>query len=209
MKRVLLTLVSGSALAIAPLTYATVVVPATSHADECTDAEGTGAADNKPCGSESHGLNCPDGTIVDDENKQCVDLMSGISKQLQALPAPPSLAGGGGGLGGLGSFGGIPSLGTINAPDLVLPSLGLGLVPNLQVNLQPQFGGVSAPTVQGPAGVAAALPNLAQLPAPQLPPPPDVNPLNPLGLPPPPSVNPLNPLGLPPPPDLTPGIPFI
>jgi hypothetical protein len=136
LKRVLLTVVSGSALAIAPLTYATVVVPATSHADECSDSAAGGDA---PCKPKPQGLNCPDGTIVDDENKQCVDLVAGISKQLQALPPPPSLSGfgGGGGIGGLP--GGIPSLGTVNLPDIVLPSLGLGLVPNLNVNLQPQL----------------------------------------------------------------------
>jgi hypothetical protein len=197
MKRVLLTLVSGSALAVAPFTYATVVVPATGHADECTPADGAGAAGDEPCAVPARGLDCPDGTIVDEQNNQCVDLISGISKQLAALPAPPSLAGGSGGLGSLP--GGIPSLGTVYMPDLVLPSLGLGLVPNLNIALQPQIGGVAA----------TAAPNLAQLPAPQLPPAPSINPLNPLGLPPPPDINPLNPLGLPPPPDLTPGIPFI
>lgn len=200
MKRVLLTLVSGSALAIAPLTYATVVVPASAQADECTPSDGAGPAGDDPCAVPARKLDCPDGTVVDEQNNQCVDLVSGISKQLMALPPPPSLAGGAGGLGGLGSLpGGIPSLGTVNLPDVVLPSLGLGLVPNLNVALQPQLGGVAAPA-----------PNLAAaLPAPQLPPPPAVNPLNPLGLPPPPEINPLNPLGLPPPPDLTPGIPFI
>lgn len=184
-KQLVLTLVSGSALAIAPFAFATVVVPATGHADECTDSPRSGAGNDEPCATEAQGLNCPDGTIVDDENKQCVDLMAGLSKQLQALPPLPSLAGGGGGgLGSLGSLpGGIPSLGTVNLPDLVLPSVGLGLVPNLNLNVQPQLGGLPA------------APDLTQLPAPQLPPPP--------------SINPLNPLGLPPPPDLTPGIPFI
>jgi hypothetical protein len=185
LKRALLTLASGSALAIAPLIYGTVVVPAVSHADQCADAGQAGP--DQPCGPQAQGLNCPDGTVVDEENRQCVDLVAGISKQLQALPAPPSLAGGGGGgLGSLGGLpGGIPSLGTVNLPDVVLPSLGLGLVPNLNVALQPQIGGL--PSVGAP--------NLAALPAPQLPPPP--------------AINPLNPLGLPPPPDLTPGIPFI
>lgn len=178
MKRALLTLASGSALAIAPLIYGTVVVPAISQAAPSTDNQA-----NK-------GLNCPDGTVVDEDNHQCVDLVAGISKQLQALPPPPSLSGGagGGGLGGLA--GGIPSLGTVNLPDVVLPSLGLGLVPNLNFAVQPQIGGFSAP-----AAPSIAAPNLAALPAPQLPSAP--------------AINPLNPLGLPPPPDLTPGIPFI
>jgi len=150
LKRVLLTLASGSALAVGPLLYGTVVVPAIGHAD----------TDTKPAPAEK-GLNCPDGTVVDEENHQCVDLVAGISKQLQALPPPPSLAAGGGGLGGgLGGLpGGIPSLGTVNLPDVVLPSVGLGLVPNLAVNLQPQIPGPSLPAI---------------------------NPLNPLGLPPPP-----------------------
>ena len=178
LKRALLTLASGSALAVGPLLYGTVVVPAIGHADP--------GANSTPA---QKGLNCPDGTIVDEENHQCVDLVAGISKQLQALPAPPSLSGGGGGLGGgLGGLpGGIPSLGTVNLPDVVLPSVGLGLVPNLNFAVQPQIGGFGAPAV--------AAPNLAALPAPQLPAAP--------------SINPLNPLGLPPPPDLTPGIPFI
>ncbi|BDX32553.1 hypothetical protein TUM20985_31000 [Mycobacterium antarcticum] len=179
-KRVLLALASGATMTLAPMAFSALVVPAIGHADECAVGDS--------CSPGAKGLNCPDGTIVDEENRQCVDLVAGISKQLQALPAPPSLAGGGGGLGSLGGLsGGIPSLGTVNLPDVVLPSLGLGLVPNLNVALQPQIGGFSAPQ--------AALPNLAALPAPQLPPPP--------------SINPLNPLGLPPPPDLTPGIPFI
>ena len=182
-KRVLLTLVSGSALAIAPLACATVFVPAIGHADEGSDASET----DQQASGDSKALSCPDGTVVDSENKQCVDLMSGISKQLMALPPPPSLAGGGGG--GLGGLpGGIPSLGTINMPDVVLPSLGLGLVPNLNFALQPQIGGFSAPAAAIPdaSGLAAALPS-----------PQAINPLNPLGLPPPPSINPLNPLGLP------------
>ena len=87
LKRAMLTLASGSALAIAPLLYGTVVVPAISHAAPDTDSDST----------QAKGLNCPDGTIVDEENHQCVDLVAGISKQLQALPAPPSLAGMGGG----------------------------------------------------------------------------------------------------------------
>jgi hypothetical protein len=184
-RQALLTLVSGSALTIAPFACATVLVPAVGHADQGSE---TDQADQQRNGDDKT-LSCPDGTVVDEENKQCVDLMAGISKQLMALPPPPSLAGGGGGLGGLpGLPGGIPSLGTVNMPDLVLPSLGLGLVPNLNVALQPQIGGLSTPA-------APPLPSVAALPAPQLPAPP--------------SINPLNPLGLPPPPDLTPGIPFI
>jgi hypothetical protein len=180
----LLALVSGSALAIAPMAIATVVTPAASNADE-----------------GERGLNCPDGTVVDEENAKCVDLMAGISKQLQALPAPPSLSGFGGSGGGLPGVGGIPSLGTINAPDLVLPSIGVGLVPDIPIILQPQIGGV--PTA---AGVAAGTGALGALPKPQMPPMPDITKMPAPQLP---KINPLNPLGLPPPPDLTPGIPFI
>ncbi len=189
LKRALQILASGSVLAIAPLLYGTVVVPAISHADQCADGTQSGPQGDRPCDPPAKGLNCPDGTVVDEQNRQCVDLVAGLAKELQALPPPPSLAGAGGeGLGALP--GGIPSLGTVNLPDVVLPSVGLGLVPNLNLSLQPQIGGLSAP-----AAPALAAPNLAALPAPQLPPPP--------------SINPLNPLGLPPPPDLTPGIPFI
>ena len=196
-RQLLLTLVSGSALAIAPMAVATVITPAASNADECTEA---GTSEGAACGERTSGLNCPDGTVVDEENAKCVDLMSGIGKQLQALPAPPSLSGfGGGGGGGIpGIGGGFPSLGTINAPDLVLPSIGVGLVPEIPIILQPQIGGF--PSAAGTAGALGALP------APQLPPPPDLTKLPSPGLP---KVNPLNPLGLPPPPDLTPGIPFI
>jgi hypothetical protein len=181
-KQMLLTLVSGSALAIAPMAFATVVTPAASNADQCTEA---GAAEGAECGQQDRGITCPDGTVVDEENGKCVDLMAGISKQLQALPAPPSLSGfGGGGGGGIpGVGGGFPSLGTINAPDLVLPSLGIGLVPDFPINI----GGLGGSGVGG----------LGNLPTPQI------------GAPKLPSINPLNPLGLPPPPDLTPGIPFI
>jgi hypothetical protein len=181
-RQALFTLVSGSALTIAPFACATVLVPAVGHADQGSQ---TDQADQQRSGDEKT-LSCPDGTVVDDQNHQCVDLVSGISKQLMALPPPPSLAGGGGG--GLGLPGGIPSLGTVNLPDIVLPSVGLGLVPNLNVALQPQIGGLAAPAV-----AAAAVPAVAAaLPSPQA-----INPLNPLGLPPPPSINPLNPLGLP------------
>jgi hypothetical protein len=192
--QMLLTLVSGSALAIAPMAFATVITPAASNADECS-------AGGSDCGQRDSGLNCPDGTVVDEENAKCVDLMSGISKQLQALPAPPSLSGfGGGGGGGVPGLGGFPSLGTINAPDLVLPSFGIDLVPDLSVNPNLGLGGVF-----GGAAAGAAANALPQLPAPQLAPP-DLTKLPSPQLP---KVNPLNPLGLPPPPDLTPGIPFI
>ena len=164
-KRVLLTLLSGSALAVAPLTFATVVVPATSNADEQSN---TAAQEEKP---NDGGVTCQDGQVVDEQNGKCVALLDGISKQLQALPPPPSLSGfgGGGGIGGgIPSLGGFPSLGTINAPDLVLPSLGLQLVPNLNVTPNLGLGGIPGP--------------------------PPVNPLNPLGLPPPPDLTPGIPL---------------
>jgi hypothetical protein len=145
-KRVLLTLVSGSALALAPLGFATVVVPAVSQADECNDSQGD-------CAPPPKDLNCPDGTIVDTKNKQCVNLTAGITKQLQALPAPPGLSGFGGGGGGIGGLGGFPSLGTINAPDLVLPSLGLGLVPDVSLNLQPSLPNIGAFNPRNPFGM--------------------------------------------------------
>lgn len=152
LKRVLVTLASGSALAMGPLLYGTVVVPAISHADEC-------AAGDEACPAPAKGLNCPDGTIVDEENHQCVDLVAGISKQLQALPAPPSLGGGGGGsLGALS--GGIPSLGTVNLPDVVLPSLGLGLVPDISVNLQPKLPGIQLPGPKLPSAPKLKMPDL-------------------------------------------------
>lgn len=140
LKRVLLTAVSGSALALAPLTFATVVVPAASHADQqCKDPQSVGGDPNEQCAAQPQKLDCPDGTIVDTKNKQCVSLTAGISKELAALPAPPSLSGFGGGGGGVGSLGKFPSLGTVNLPDIVLPSLGLNLVPNVNLNLQPKL----------------------------------------------------------------------
>lgn len=155
LKRVLLTLASGSALSMGPLLYGTVVVPAISHADEC-------AAGDESCPAPAQGLNCPDGTIVDEQNHQCVDLVAGISKQLAALPAPPSLGGGGGGsLGSLGGLsGGIPSLGTVNLPDVVLPSVGLGLVPDFSLNLQPKLPGISLPGPKLPSAPKLKMPDL-------------------------------------------------
>ena len=151
LKRALLTLASGSALAMGPLLYGTVVVPALGHAD-------TGASSS----SSNKGLNCPDGTVVDEENHQCVDLVAGISKQLAALPAPPSLGGGGGGsLGSLGGLsGGIPSLGTVNLPDVELPSVGLGLVPDISLNLQPKLPGISLPSPKLPSAPKLKMPDL-------------------------------------------------
>lgn len=152
LKRVLLTLASGSALSMGPLLYGTVVVPAISQADECV-------AGDEACPAPAQGLNCPDGTIVDEENHQCVDLVAGISKQLAALPAPPSLGGGGGGsLGGLS--GGIPSLATVNLPDVVLPSVGLGLVPDFSLNLQPKLPGISLPSPKLPSAPKLKMPDL-------------------------------------------------
>ena len=155
LKRVLVTLASGSAFAMAPLLYGTVVVPAISHADEC-------APGDEACPAPAKGLNCPDGTIVDEENHLCVDLVAGISKQLAALPAQPSLGGGGGGsLGSLGGLsGGIPSLGTVNLPDVVLPSVGLGLVPDFSLNLQPKLPGISLPSPKLPAAPKLKMPDL-------------------------------------------------
>ena len=200
-KRILLTLISGSALAVAPIAFATVVVPATSSADECADGQPRAAEANQPCGdrgqAKPQSVSCNDGQVVDAENGKCVALLDGISKQLQALPAPPSLSGlgGGGGVDGIGALGslpgGIPSLGTVS-PTLVLPSVGFQVVPNL--NVTPDLGGLFSGAV-GAAGANAAANALTALPAP--------------GLPAPPAINPLNPLGLPPPPDLTPGIPLI
>jgi hypothetical protein len=155
LKHSLLTLVTGSALTIAPLAFATLAVPAISHADKKPKCDEAAVADpaqpappqqcnNQPAPqAQGQTLNCPDGTIVDTKYGKCVSLTDGIAKQLKALPAPPGLQGfgnaAGGGGGGLGGFNGIPSLGTINLPSVVLPSLGLGLVPDINVNLQPKF----------------------------------------------------------------------
>ena len=135
-RHMLLTLVSGSALAIAPMAIATVVTPAASNADECSAA---GAAEGTECGERDRGLNCPDGTVVDEENGQ-VRRPDGGHQQAAAGPACTALvvrfrrrrrrAG----------LGGFPSLGTINAPDLVLPSIGVGLVPDIPIILQPNIG---------------------------------------------------------------------
>ena len=88
--------------------------------------------------AQSRGLDCADGTVVDTKSGKCVSLTQGIAQQLKALPPPPALSGFGG-AGGGGDLGGIPSLGTVNLPSVVLPSLGLGLVPDINVNLRPQF----------------------------------------------------------------------
>ena len=152
LKHALLTAAAGSALALAPVALATVAVPAVSHADKQPKCDEAAVADPAqpppPCNqpapqAQGQTLNCPDGTIVDTKYGKCVSLTDGIAKQLRALPAPPGLQGfgnaAGGGGGGLGGFNGIPSLGTINLPSVVLPSLGLGLVPDINLNFRPQF----------------------------------------------------------------------
>jgi hypothetical protein len=157
LKQTLLTLATGSALAIAPLAFSTLIVPTISHADTKPKCDEAAVADPaqpppppaQPCNNQQKAqaqagngnVSCPDGTIVDAKNNKCVSLTDGIAKQLRALPAPPGLQGfgGGDGGGGLGDLGGIPSLGTVNLPSLVLPSLGLNLVPDFNINLQPKF----------------------------------------------------------------------
>lgn len=193
-RRLVLGLISGSAMAIAPLALSTVVVPATANADQCTSAQRSGAEPKNGCDNRGdakpQGVTCKDGQIVDEQNGKCVALLEGISKQLQALPPPPALAGGGGGgLGGIPSLGAIPSLGTVT-PTLVLPSVGLDVVPDLSINPDLGLGGLAAAGAAGAVGSALPAIGAPSLPAP-------------------PAINPLNPLGLPPPPDLTPGIPLI
>ncbi|BBZ28370.1 hypothetical protein MMAD_26650 [Mycolicibacterium madagascariense] len=155
LKHALLTAAAGSALALAPLALTTVAMPAVGHADKQPKCDEAAVADpaqpapapacNQPAPQaqgQGQTLNCPDGTIVDTKYGKCVSLTDGIAKQLRALPAPPGLQGFGnaaGGGGGIGGFNGIPSLGTINLPSVVLPSLGLGLVPDINLNLQPKF----------------------------------------------------------------------
>jgi hypothetical protein len=151
-RRILLTLASGSVLAVAPLTFA-FAAPAPAHADCNAPRDGQPAPQNNCDGP------CPDNKVRSGVSGDCVDQMTSLGEQLQRLPPPPgwdgqNIAGiNGSGLNGLG----IPSPVQVNMPDLVLPSVGLGLVPNLVV--QPNFGGISAPQA----------PDLTQLPAPQLP----------------------------------------
>jgi hypothetical protein len=149
----LVTLLCRSAVMLAPVACVTVMAPAIGHADVNPKCDASAPAQsapppNQPCVDQPHPqaqtVSCPDGTIVDAKNDKCVSMTEGIAKQLKALPAPPSLQGFGGGDGGagggdLGDLGGIPSLGTVNLPSVVLPSLGLNLVPGVNVNLQPQF----------------------------------------------------------------------
>lgn len=170
-RRILLTLVSGSVLAIAPMALG---FAPTASADECTTRDGQ-PAEGDNCGDPP----CPGDEVRSGVSGNCVDQMTSLGEQLQQLPPPPGWdtsnvpgLNGSGGLSGLSSLG-LPSPVTVNAPDLVLPSLGLGLVPNLVV--QPQFGSLPAPQ----------LPNLSQLPPPQLP---DLTQLPPPQLPPPPSL---------------------
>ena len=147
----LLRWMSLSTLALGSLACVTVVAPAISHADMNPRCDASAPAQPgppppaNPCGTQpqaqGQNVSCPDGTIVDAKNGKCVSLTDGIAKQLRALPAPPALQGfgGGDGDGGFGALGGIPSLGTVNLPSVVLPSVGLDLVPNISVNLQPQL----------------------------------------------------------------------
>ena len=54
LKRALVTVMSGSALAIAPIAFATVVVPAISHAAPCQDAPAELAEQDQPCANQTH-----------------------------------------------------------------------------------------------------------------------------------------------------------
>lgn len=155
MRRILLMLASSSALALAPLAFTVVVVPATSHAD-CEDAGDVGyTVDADQCG-----VRCPDNTVVDEQSGQCLDLWSGLGANLQHLPPPPQLAGANlSGAPNLSGLSGLPPLAQVNMPDLVLPGISLGLVPDLPIILQPQLGQLPPPQ----------LPDLTQLPPPQLP----------------------------------------
>jgi hypothetical protein len=154
-RRILLMLASSSAVALAPMAFTVVVVPATSHAD-CNDAGEVGyTVDADQCG-----VRCPDNTVVDEQSGQCLDLWSGVGANLQHLPPPPGL--GGADLSGSpnwSALSGIPPLAQVNMPDLVLPGISLGLVPDIPLILSPQFGQLPAPQ----------LPDLTQLPPPQLP----------------------------------------
>ncbi|WP_319456614.1 MULTISPECIES: hypothetical protein [unclassified Mycobacterium] len=154
-RQILLMLVSSSAVALAPMAFSVVVVPAISRAD-CEDAGNTGyTVDANQCG-----VRCPDNTVVDEQSGQCLDLWSGVGANLQHLPPPPGL--GGSDLSGTpnwSALSGIPPLAQVNMPDLVLPSIGLGLVPDIPIILQPNFGQLPPPQ----------LPDLTQLPPPQLP----------------------------------------
>lgn len=156
-RRILLMLASSSAVALAPMAFIVVVVPATSHAD-CEDAGEVGyTVDANQCG-----VRCPDNTVVDEQSGQCLDLWSGLGANLQHLPPPPQLAGvdlSAGGTPNLSGLNGLPPLAQVNMPDLVLPGISLGLVPDVPIILQPQFGQLPPPQ----------LPDLTQLPPPQLP----------------------------------------
>lgn len=166
-RRILLTLISGSVMAMAPMTFA--FAPA-AGADECTTPDG------QPTSAEGCGEPpCPGDEVRSGVSGNCVDQMTSLGEQLQQLPPPPgwdtsNVPGfnGSGGFSGLG----IPSPVQVNMPDLVLPSIGVGLVPDLI--LQPQFGNFTP-----------QVPNLSQLPPPQLP---DLTKIPPPQMPPPPSL---------------------
>lgn len=154
-RRILLTLISGLVLAMAPMAV-TFVAPAVSNA-ECNTAPGP---NGEPAPQQTCEAPCPGDKVRSGVSGDCVDQMTSLGEQLQRLPPPPGWDGSNiAGINGSGLSGipGIPSPVQVNMPDLVLPSVGLGLVPNLVV--QPQFGGLPAPQ----------LPNLSQLPPPQLP----------------------------------------
>lgn len=152
-RRILLTLVAGSMMAMAP---GFAIAPAVGHADECPPQDGQ-PADSDRCGDPPP---CPGDEVRSGVSGNCVSQMTSLGEQLQQLPPPPGWDGSNiAGINGSGFSGipGIPSPVQVNMPDLVLPSVGLGLVPNLVV--QPQFGGIAAPQA----------PDLTQLPPPQLP----------------------------------------
>lgn len=169
-RRILLTLVTGSFLTASALVTATLATPAVANADESdvAPADVQAAEEEKPP--------CPDGSVRSGVSGECVDQMTSLAEQLNRLPPPPgfgspqeavaTLAGGAPPLNGIP---GLP-LATVNMPDLVLPSLGIGLVPDIPVILQPQFPiNFPAPSLPAPSLPAPSLPDLTQLPPPQLP----------------------------------------
>lgn len=145
-RRIALSLISGSALAIVPLA-ALIALPAVSHADDT-------CADGRTVAVDQCGVRCPDGTVVDEDAGTCRAQRTGtLEEQLRQLPSPSELP--------KFDASGIPPLAQVAMPDVVLPGFGLGLVPDIPIILAPQLPGIGIPQLPAPPQLTTCGPELA------------------------------------------------
>lgn len=154
--RAVAVVASGLAMSVVPLAFTTVATPAPSRA-EC--GAGQTGADCTPAAAD-----CPSDRVVYEKTGECLDQVTAIQRQLEALPPPPQLAGFSASQGANGA----PVLNVpppqlnvpapqLYAPDVVLPGVGFGV--SLFPIQWPDLSQLPPPQ----------LPDLTQIPPPQLP----------------------------------------